>query len=640
MPLASQLVIIAYTVQQGNWIMAVTGLPAMIGYLTTMLPDEHASPPYHESATRRIEDGKALGSETDSTTNVPATGLPTVDISTVDIPSDEHISDEAGLRNGQLYEELGLSVHGGHTRLWREIVGIWVCRSPTIMSGHCGGKTLPRSDVPLGISATSTLCVSLADDGPHALVAGTTGSGKSVLLQNWCLALAVKHPPSALNLVLLDFKGGAAFGMLAGLPHTVGCVSDLSLQQAIRALKGLECELKRREILLQQAGVSSYEELAAPPPRIVVVVDEFHALRQQLPGAEDRLGRIASLGRSLGMHIIVSTQNPLGQITSQIKANIALRICLRVQDPMQSIDVLGDSRAATISGRHPGYAYCLGSEGIRAFQSLSVDRPEELVRALNTACRFIREEGARPIFTPPLPRVLPLSILTQLHRKQSGNDEHPEFPRQRQTAPVSGTNSPESSSRCSVMIGLQDDGICLQPCTVSLNGENFAVVGQYGSGKSSLLALIQTELHKYSSSDVAAIFISKSCDVHDALQRVKHDTTPGSRSKLTVLLLDEVIGGSTGREDLANDELIAWALRSPDISVIATFESFRLLRRIEQFSLRIVFPTGEHSQDAFSGIPSALLKDMTSTDFGIPGRGFIVAHGKAQALQCATSTHH
>lgn len=184
-------------------------------------------------------------------------------------------------------------------------------------------------------------------------MAGTTGSGKSVLLQDWCVALAATHPSQALQFVLLDFKGGSAMERLCALPHVRGCVNDLDLKYATRALRALERELDRRERLAAALGVSDLMHAACPVARLVIVVDEFHMLHGQLPDYIDRLVRIASLGRSLGMHLVACTQNPLGQISASMKANMSLRICLRVRDALQSQEMIGSDAAAHLSAVPP-----------------------------------------------------------------------------------------------------------------------------------------------------------------------------------------------------------------------------------------------------------------------------------------------
>jgi len=199
----------------------------------------------------------------------------------------------------------------------------------------------------------------LLADGPHALIAGTTGSGKSELLQALVLSLALRYPPSRLALVLVDFKGGAGLGRCGELPHVVGKVTDLDPVEAGRALDGLRAELRRREQLLAAHGVGDLEDLRAlttAPPRLVVVVDELKALVEDLPDFVPRLVRVAAQGRSLGIHLVLATQRPSGVVDAQLRANVAVRICLRVADTADSTDVVDRPDAAAIPVDLPGRA--------------------------------------------------------------------------------------------------------------------------------------------------------------------------------------------------------------------------------------------------------------------------------------------
>ncbi|HCQ26898.1 MAG TPA: cell division protein FtsK, partial [Bifidobacterium longum] len=251
---------------------------------------------------------------------------------------------------------------------WRAIVGRWL--EPLDLA------------VPIGMTGSEPLMLDLNRQGPHALVAGTTGSGKSVLLQSWCLALASMNGPEHLNFVFLDFKGGSAFRKLERLPHTVGSVCDLDLAHAVRALRALEAELTRREQLSAAVHASDIRDMVNPPPRLIVVIDEFHALKDQLPDYVNRLVRIASLGRSLGMYLIACTQNPMGQVSADMKANMSVSICLRVRDRLQSCELLGDGRAADLSPAMPGAAFCNDSEQVTAFRCATA-------RDIDAVCRQI-----------------------------------------------------------------------------------------------------------------------------------------------------------------------------------------------------------------------------------------------------------
>ena len=223
--------------------------------------------------------------------------------------------------------------------------------------------------MPIGISETGLFTVDLIDDGPHGLIAGTTGAGKSELLRTAVLGIATNHGPDDVVFVLIDYKGGSAFDACAALPHVVGVVTDLDDHLAERALQSLEAELHHRESMLRRASMADIGEYRAsgstdgPLPRLVVVIDEFATLRSELPEFVKSLVGIAQRGRSLGVHLILATQRPSGAVDANIRANTNLRIALRVQDASDSTDVIDDPRAARISRTAPGRAYVRRGDG-------------------------------------------------------------------------------------------------------------------------------------------------------------------------------------------------------------------------------------------------------------------------------------
>ena len=218
----------------------------------------------------------------------------------------------------------------------------------------------------IGESYDGPFAIDITRDGPHGLVAGTTGSGKSELLQTFVASLAAANRPDAMTFVLIDYKGGSAFKDCARLPHTVGMVSDLDGHLTERALASLSAELKRREEILLARRGEGHRRLqrhpAAKPrleplPRLILIIDEFASLVAELPDFVTGLVGIAQRGRSLGVHLILATQRPAGVVSADIRANTNLRIALRVTDKNESSDVIDVPDAAWISKSTPGRCY-------------------------------------------------------------------------------------------------------------------------------------------------------------------------------------------------------------------------------------------------------------------------------------------
>lgn len=269
--------------------------------------------------------------------------------------------------------------------------------------------------VALGCGLTGPTTVDLAADGPHILVAGTTGSGKSELLRSMVASLVAGNRPDQLSLLLIDYKGGAAFGPCVALPHTVGVVTDLDAAETERALTSLHAELRRRERLLRAAGVADSdayrravpERDLATLPRLVIIVDEFATLSKELPDFVDGLVGVAQRGRSLGVHLVLATQRPEGVVRADIRANTNLRVCLAVTRAAESLDVLETPAAATIPRGIPGRAFLrAGPDAPTPFQTACVSTGSTRVGgALAPAviAAPYAELGANPVVAPVAP---------------------------------------------------------------------------------------------------------------------------------------------------------------------------------------------------------------------------------------------
>ena len=235
----------------------------------------------------------------------------------------------------------------------------------------------------LGATTEGFCDIGFTTYGPHWLLGGTTGAGKSQLLRSLILSAALRYSPERLGLILVDFKGSAGLGPLVELPHTLSLLSDFDVAAVRRALEFLRADVNRRELDLRNLGVNSYHDylrLCASTgeipqyPEVVIVVDEFRMLVESMPDAMTELMRIATIGRSLGIHLLLATQRPQGSISQDIRANIATNICLRVASAQDSYNLLGHEKAAHISASSPGAGYVSLPDGrILAFRAPLVD---------------------------------------------------------------------------------------------------------------------------------------------------------------------------------------------------------------------------------------------------------------------------
>lgn len=477
--------------------------------------------------------------------------------------------------------------------MWRPIVAGWLDGAHT--------------DVPIGTTAEGIATLDIAAQGPHALVAGTTGSGKSVLLQNWCLALAVRNPPDTLHFVFLDFKGGSAFNQLQGLPHTAGIVDDLDIRHAARAIVGLERELKRRERLVAEAGVSSIDRLGNAQPSIIIVIDEFHVLRQQLPDAIERFIRIASLGRSLGMHLIACTQHPLGQVHAEMKSNMALNLCLRVRDGMQSAELIGSSAAAGIPPTMPGAFYSNDGVTVTPVRSCAPADARSITAAIGMACRFHGARPADPLFTAPLPA-----------RVACGDGA--------------------CVARDCVPFALGDDGARFHDVVLQPQEGGIAIIGGRGRGKTTALRMLAASWGARGDVAMTVTYLSDGTYVDAADIRTVPPPPSGtgrdSAARHRAWLIDDadmVFDPTCGQ---TCTDRIRRNLYREGVALVVAVEHPHSLQRPDFFRTRLIFPSGDRATDLMNGIPSELLNQFGHEELTTPGRGVLVEPGRATVVQC------
>lgn len=223
------------------------------------------------------------------------------------------------------------------------------------------------------------LTFSAKADGVHGIIAGSTGSGKSELLMTLIIGLALNYSPDVLNFVLVDYKGGSAFDPFKKLPHAVDIVTNLDESATARVFASIIAELDRRQKLntysaskdivhYRQRGLNLKED-SQPYPHLFIIIDEFAEMISGNAEYKAQLESITRLGRALGVTLILAAQRPVG-VTDQMRANIKFRICLRVETPDDSREVLRRSDAAFLPPGIPGRGYLqIGNENIELIQT-------------------------------------------------------------------------------------------------------------------------------------------------------------------------------------------------------------------------------------------------------------------------------
>ncbi|HGI3134356.1 TPA: type VII secretion protein EssC [Streptococcus agalactiae] len=237
------------------------------------------------------------------------------------------------------------------------------------------------SAVPLGLRGQDDIVyLNLHEKahGPHGLVAGTTGSGKSEIIQSYILSLAVNFHPHDVAFLLIDYKGGGMANLFKDLPHLLGTITNLDGAQSMRALVSINAELKRRQRLFAKADVNhinQYQkkyklgEVSEPMPHLFLISDEFAELKSNQPEFMKELVSTARIGRSLGIHLILATQKPSGVVDDQIWSNSRFKLALKVADRGDSMEMLHTPDAAEITQAGRAYLQVGNNEVYELFQS-------------------------------------------------------------------------------------------------------------------------------------------------------------------------------------------------------------------------------------------------------------------------------
>ena len=252
--------------------------------------------------------------------------------------------------------------------------------------------------------------------GPHGLIAGSTGSGKSEFIITYILSLAINYHPDDVTFVLIDYKGGGLAGAFkrpdVQLPHLVGTLTNIDKRGLQRSLESIESELKRRQIEFNEAknitnestmDIYKYQrlyhqgDLKKPISHLFIISDEFAELKQQEPDFMDELVSIARIGRSLGVHLILATQQPAGVVSEQIRSNSKFGICLKVQSPSDSTDVIGVPDGANLKGSGQFYLKVGSNDylalGQAAWAGAQYYPSNEVKKEVDNSIEFISNTG-------------------------------------------------------------------------------------------------------------------------------------------------------------------------------------------------------------------------------------------------------
>ena len=367
--------------------------------------------------------------------------------------------------------------------------------------------------------------------GPHGLLAGTTGSGKSELLQSWILSMCVNYHPHDVNFVIIDYKGGGMSDLMEPLPHVVGKITNID-RNIGRSLVSLKSELKRRQRLFAEAGANNIDKYhqawkdgraKVRLPHLIIVTDEFAEMKKEEPEFMTELNSVATIGRSLGIHMLLATQKPAGVVNDQINSNSRFRICMKVQDVTDSREMLKRPDAARITqaGRayvrvgedelfemfqsfYSGAAYTgrsdVGMQGENQVRIVGVtgnrinnvkkqkqeqkdldDQLTAIIKHINTLCEMTRIEKMAGPWLPELEKWLPLDALGV---EGAFDGQHWPAVREGLSVPIGKYDMP----------AMQEQGVLYMDLAAM---GHFAIYGMPGSGKTTLLKTVLLGLGLY-----------------------------------------------------------------------------------------------------------------------------------------------
>lgn len=279
-----------------------------------------------------------------------------------------NVSFEEMARNlGVLKHEQGMTSHIPEKITFFDMYGIERPEELCVAARWEKNQSFKTLAVPLGVRGKEDyLFLNLHEKahGPHGLVAGTTGSGKSEIIQSYILSLGVNFHPYEVGFLLIDYKGGGMASLFKNMPHLLGTITNLDGSESMRAMASIKSELARRQRIFNEYNVNhinSYHKLfrtgkaKEPIPHLFLISDEFAELKKEQPDFMKELVSAARIGRSLGIHLILATQKPSGVVDDQIWTNSRFKLALKVQNEADSKEILKTPDAAFIT--QPGRAY-------------------------------------------------------------------------------------------------------------------------------------------------------------------------------------------------------------------------------------------------------------------------------------------
>lgn len=431
-----------------------------------------------------------------------------------------------------------------------QLLGIMNVYDLNLAQRWANSKIYDTMAAPLGVkSGDEIVYLDLHEKyhGPHGLVAGTTGSGKSEILQSYILSMATLFHPYEVGFIIIDFKGGGMVNQFRNLPHLNGAITNIDGKEINRSLSSIKAELRKRQRLFAEYEVNHINDYirlykqgktAQPLPHLILIVDEFAELKSDQPEFMKELISAARIGRSLGVHLILATQKPSGVVNDQIWSNSKFKLCLKVQNQSDSNEVLKSPLAAEI--REPGRAYLQvgNNEIFQLFQSaysgapvpngamgetkkfkvakVGLDgrrevvyeqKPKEekggdtqldaIVEYVAEQCKQMKIEKLPDICLPPLPEILPYSL--EAYESQS-------------------------TDIC-VPIGLYDDPDNQQQVYTGINltQSHLFILGSAQYGKTNLLqTIIRGVAEKYSPSEVNIYILDFASMLLKSFEALRH----------------------------------------------------------------------------------------------------------------------